>query len=464
MASSNPNSILQETEFSVKNLEDRSEFKILTAILGLKFPFELKDDQLKAVNAWLNNNFKGSIIYSTGTGKTEIAFECARRLAEIRFGKEGTSPAKTGGWSKLTKEFRILFLVPRIVLIEQNVNRLISYGLQRESIGTFFGEEKDIREFTIGTYQSIINNMQLLKESDMLILDEIHLLSETAKEFSKIFEILKDDPAKAVLGLTATIDENDPRYNTIIRVLPPVKKYMIKDAVTDGRLAKPQVVPVPVSFTESEKKIYIETSNKISVLSRKLGAYDPKKISILLFKGGYNANLAKLWFANVRKRKELLSSASNKVLSAANIVRKHTSEPIMIFSETIDSILKLEKILESFGIPSRSIHNKIPIAQRKKILEEWGKEYFPLLSVHTLEIGYDIPDVRIAVILSNSSNFNQIAQRIGRVIRKTVRKNYALIYVIYIRDSKDSSTLRMVKSTVAFSDRDSQMKLTSFKS
>ncbi|HKQ21659.1 MAG TPA: hypothetical protein VJS91_06445, partial [Nitrososphaeraceae archaeon] len=72
------------------------------------------------------------------------------------------------------------------------------------------------------------------------------------------------------------------------------------------------------------------------------------------------------------------------------------------------------------------------------------------------------PDVRIAVIISNSSNFNQIAQRIGRVIRKTIRKNYALIYVIYIRDSKDSSTLRMVKSTVDFSDRDNQLKLTSF--
>ena len=437
---------------------------MLPAILNLKFPFELKDDQIKAVNAWLSNNFKGSIIYSTGTGKTEIAFECARRLAEIRLAKDASSPAKPGSWGNPKEEFRILFLVPRIVLIEQNVNRLAGYGLPRESVGTFFGEKKDIREITIGTYQSIINHLQLLKDSDMLILDEIHLLSESAKEFSKIFDILKNDPTKAVLGLTATINENDPRYNTIIKALPPVKKYMIKDAVIDGRLAKPQIVSVPVSFTESEKKIYIETTNKISFLSRKLGVYDPKKISILLFKGGYNANLAKLWFANVRKRKELLSSASNKMLSAANIVRKHPSEPIMIFSETIDSILKIEKTLESYGIPSRSIHNKIPIAQRKKILEEWGKEYFPLLSVHTLEIGYDIPDVRIAIIISNSSNFNQVAQRIGRVIRKTIRKNYALIYVIYVRDSKDSSTLRMVKSTVDFSDGDNQLKLTSFKS
>jgi superfamily II DNA or RNA helicase len=434
----------------------------LAAILKLSFPFELKADQQDAVDAWLENRFKGSIIYSTGTGKTEIAFECARRLAEIKHNNESMSSSKDTTDSKVNKEYRILFIVPRIVLIEQNVNRLVRYGLPRESVGTFFGEQKEVKEITISTYQSVINHLELIRNSNMIILDEIHLVSETAKEFNKIFDIIKEDPTKAVLGLTATMNENDTRYNTIIRILPPVKKYMIKDAVTDGRLAKPQVVSVPVNFTESEKKIYVETSRKISFLSRKLGVFDPKRISAFLFKGGYNAKLAKLWFENVRKRKELLSSAQNKLLLAVRIVQKHPFEPIMIFSETIESIKKLEEVLESNGISSRSIHNKIPSNQRKKILDAWGKEYYPLLSVHTLEIGYDIPEVRIAIIISNSSNFNQVAQRIGRVIRKTNRKNSALIYVIYIRDSKDSSTLRMVKSTVELSDRDNQLTLTSF--
>jgi superfamily II DNA or RNA helicase len=434
----------------------------LAAILKLNFPFKLKADQQDAVDAWVENKFKGSIIYSTGTGKTEIAFECARRLAEIRHNNESTSSSKYSVEMKVNREFRIVFIVPRIVLIEQNVNRLIRYGLPIECIGTFFGEQKVIKEITISTYQSVINHLDLIRNSDMIILDEIHLLSETAKEFKKIFDIINEDPTKAVLGLTATINENDTRYNTIIKLLPPVKKYMIKDAVTDGRLARPQVVSVPVSFTETEKKIYVETSRKISFLSRKLGVFDPKKISAFLFKGGYNAKLAKMWFENVRKRKELLSSAQNKLLLAVRIVQKHSFEPIMIFSETIESIKKLEEVLESNGIPSRSIHNKISSNERKKILDAWGKEYYPLLSVHTLEIGYDVPEVRIAIIISNSSNFNQVAQRIGRVIRKTNTKNSALIYVIYIRDSKDSSTLRMVKSTVEVSERDNQLTLTSF--
>ena len=434
----------------------------MAAILNLEFPFELKYDQQEAVNAWLNNNYRGSIIFSTGTGKTEIAFECARRLAQ-RFDHNIMLSPKSTVDDRLDHKFTILFIVPRIVLIEQNINRLIKYGIVRDSIGTFFGEQKDIKEITISTYQSVINHLDLIRNSDMIILDEIHLISETAKEFSKIFDILIKYPTKAVLGLTATINENDPRYNTIITTLPPVKRYLIKDAVTDGRLAKPQVISMPVNFTNNEKKIYDETSAKISYLSRKLGVFDPKRISIFLFKGGYNAKLAKLWFANVRKRKELLSSAQNKMLWALNIVKKHPSEPIMIFSETIESIKKLEKILESNGITSRSIHNKIPSNQRKKILAEWGKTYFPLLSVHTLEIGYDIPEARIAIIISNSANINQVAQRIGRVIRKTTKKNYALIYVIYIRDTKDNSTLRMVKSTIDLSDRDNQLKLTYFR-
>jgi DNA or RNA helicases of superfamily II len=140
------------------------EFKILIAILNLKFPFELKDDQREAVNAWLNNNFRGSIIYSTGTGKTEIAFECARRLAEIKYNNDIICYSKDTRGVKPNQKFGILFIVPRIVLIDQNVNRLVRYGLPRESIGTFFGEQKEIREITISTYQSVINRLDLIRD------------------------------------------------------------------------------------------------------------------------------------------------------------------------------------------------------------------------------------------------------------------------------------------------------------
>ena len=39
--------------------------------------------------------------------------------------------------------FKILFLVPRIVLIEQNIKRLIKYGINKEKIGVYYGEKKE---------------------------------------------------------------------------------------------------------------------------------------------------------------------------------------------------------------------------------------------------------------------------------------------------------------------------------
>lgn len=411
------------------------------SILNLKFPFILTKDQEDAVAAWINNNYKGSIIYSTGTGKTEIAFECAKRAATnkyLHFEKKNNIPL----------EFKILFLVPRIILIEQNTNRLIKYNINRDSIGVYFGEEKNEREITISTYQSVINNHFLIRNSDMIILDEVHFISNTAFSYTKLFKIIKENPNKMILGLTATINELDPKYHDIIDTIPPVKKYMIKEAVEDKRLAKPEIISMDVSLTSQEKDVYNKTSEIIRDVSYKLNAYDPGIITKILYQGGARSKYAKEWFNQVKIRKELLNSSQNKLEKAVHLIQNHNNEKIMVFSETIDSINRLKDLLEKKNIPSEIIHSKIRIKDRKTILERWGEDFFPLLSVHTLEIGYDIPHVKIAIILSNTSNINQIVQRIGRVIRKTENKEKALIYLIYVKETKDNNIVRMVDKAV----------------
>ena len=406
------------------------------AISTIHFPFELKKDQMEAVKAWVDKGCRGSVIFSTGTGKTEIAFECARWAAKLS-GQD---------------RFTILFLVPRIVLIEQNVRRLRRYGISNDHIGIYYGERKDIREITISTYQSAVNNHNLIRSARMVILDEVHLVSESAVAFDSIFDIIVEDSRKAILGLTATINEKDPKYQTILTVVPPVKKYMIKDAVTDGRLAKPIVKPVQVSFTPEEQKNYDNASTAIKDISRKLQAYDPVRMTKILMHGGSRASMAKIWFAHVRKRKELLSATKQKLLKAAELVKRHAGERIMIFSETIDSIQQLKAILEADGIPAQTIHNGIKPKERKQILESWGKDYFPLLSVHTLEIGYDVPHVGIAMIIASTSNMNQVAQRIGRVVRKVDGKDQALVYVVYVSGTKDDNVLKVVRASVEKED------------
>src|SRR5919108_107115 len=265
------------------------------AIYYLKFPFCLKKDQLEAVNKWANNNFRGTVLYSSGTGKTEIAFECAKRALEAR--TTSTKPLTNKEYSSIyfpRDTFNILFLVPRIVLIEQNVKRLSDYGIPKERIGVYFGERKKIR-----------------------------------------------------------------------------------------------------------------------------------------------------------KRKAMLACAETKLSTAIDLIaKKHPNERIMVFSETLDSINKLRDRLNGEGITSKIIDSTLNSTDRQKILDQWGRNFYPLLSVHTLEIGYDIPQVRIEIILATTSNMNQVIQRIGRAIRKYEGKDLALIYVVYVSDTKDDNVLDIVKKAI----------------
>jgi superfamily II DNA or RNA helicase len=413
------------------------------AISKLEFPFPLKEDQIEAVNAWIDNDYRGTILYSTGTGKTEIALECAKRFASVY------ASSTCSSFSSL-QFLNILLIVPRIILIEQNIKRFISYGISKEKIGAYFGERKEIREITICTYQSIIRNLNLIRRSNMVIFDEVHLIRDTAKIFRKIFDVVIEDHKKAIIGLTATLDENDlSKYHTILTLLPPVKRYPIRKAVNDKRLAKPIVIPLKVSLTEKEQKDYDTYTSKIKKISNRFKKYDADSMTLLLRKGGFVSGMAKAWFSNVRKRKLLLSCAENKLLSAVNLITtKFPNEKIMIFSETIDSITKLRDMLESQGTKAMIIDSSVSSKKRQEILNQWGIEFYPLLSVHTLEIGFDIPKVRIEIILATTSNMNQVIQRIGRVIRKHEGKDLALIYVIYVADTKDDNIHDIVKKAI----------------
>lgn len=409
------------------------------AIKSLRFPFCLKADQIKAVEAWMENGQRGSIIYGSGTGKTEIAFECARQAAE-HSGKQ---------------YFQILVVLPRIVLIEQNYRRLVKYGISREKIGQYFGEQKEIREITLCTYHSVKNALDLVRGADMIIFDEVHLASSTARTFSAILGIVSRKEnnggrAKALLGLTATIDEQDERNYTIISVLPPVRKYLIQDAVRDGRLARPIIIPLKVTLTEREQAFYDMYSEKIRRISARFQRYDFRGMMALLKLGGFPSWQARAWFLNVRKRKSLLAAADNKLARAAELIaEKHRDrQKVMVFSETLDSVRKLKKILADKGIESVIIDGSMPSLKRQRILSQWGTKFYSLLSVHTLEIGYDVPEVDVEIILASTSNMNQVVQRIGRVLRKFRDKEHAFVYVVYVADTKDNSMFSTFKKAI----------------
>jgi superfamily II DNA or RNA helicase len=103
-----------------------------------------------------------------------------------------------------------------------------------------------------------------------------------------------------------------------------------------------------------------------------------------------------------------------------------------------------------------TIESKLKSKERQEILSRWGTDFYPLLSVHTLEIGYDVPQVRIAIILASTSNMNQAAQRVGRILRKTEGKHSALIYTVYLSDTHDYTHLGIVRQAIQLDNRKRQ--------
>ncbi|AFU58869.1 putative DNA or RNA helicases of superfamily II [Candidatus Nitrososphaera gargensis Ga9.2] len=65
-----------------------------------------------------------------------------------------------------------------------------------------------------------------------------------------------------------------------------------------------------------------------------------------------------------------------------------------------------------------------------------------------MEISYDVPEAMIEIILATTWNMNQIVQRIGRVLRKADGKDSALVYLVYVSDTKDDGILALVRRAV----------------
>jgi len=172
-------------------------------------------------------------------------------------------------------------------------------------------------------------------------------------------------------------------------------------------------------------------------------------MTMLLKKGGFVSGMAKAWFSNVRKRKLLLSCNENKLVTALDIIKnRFPSEKIMVFSETLESIERLRDLLRQHNIDSRVINANVKSKERSNILERWGIDFNVLLSIHTLELGIDVPQVRIEIILATTSNINQMVQRIGRVLRLSEGKTIALIYVIYVDDTNDNKVIGTINQAI----------------
>ena len=88
-------------------------------------------------------------------------------------------------------------------------------------------------------------------------------------------------------------------------------------------------------------------------------------------------------------------------------------------------------------------------AERKRVLEGFQEGvYRAIVTSKVLNEGVDVPEAKVAIILSGSASAREYVQRLGRVLRK-VENRQAVLFEVIVRDTvEEGRALRRKPSIV----------------
>ena len=138
-----------------------------------------------------------------------------------------------------------------------------------------------------------------------------------------------------------------------------------------------------------------------------------------------------------REAKEIALGTDAKLRILIDLISKHYPERILIFTNDNATVYRIS---QQFLIPA--ITYQTPVKERHDILTRFkAGEYKTLVASHVLNEGVDVPDARIAIILSGTGSTREYVQRLGRVLRKGTEKNkQAILYEVITEDTSEERT------------------------
>jgi superfamily II DNA or RNA helicase len=123
-----------------------------------------------------------------------------------------------------------------------------------------------------------------------------------------------------------------------------------------------------------------------------------------------------------REARNIALNAPAKYDEIERLLHLHMGDLVILFSE---NNVVVDEISHRFCLPS--ITYKTPAEERRIILERFRNgEYSKLVTGRVLNEGVDVPDCRVAIIVSGNSTKREYIQRLGRVLRP--KEGHALLY------------------------------------
>ena len=379
---------------------------------------KLWNHQKKAIQAWVDNGYRGILAMATGTGKTLTALSASTLPG---------SPMVT------------LVLVPTIPLLDQWAKKDIPSFDNKADIITCGGmsswktvlplklanvrrqnTELKNRLYVVATLKTASSKAFLLAwggippEKVQLISDEVHHLG------APVYRDCEKIPCERRMGLSATPErdwDDEGTQNTVDFIGKTVYEYLIEDAIRDGHLSRFNYFPHFAYLNGQEWEEYVEKTAEIGREMAKMKAKD--KVS----KGQRQESGSKRLERLLTERATIKKKASDKDRVLRRIVSEITDFPVILFCEDHEQLDSFLRVLRDNGSRflvyySGNEKKKMNAAQRKLTLEHFhnGDADF-LVAMKCLDEGLDVPNCKGCIIAASSNSTRQFVQRRGRILR-----------------------------------------------
>lgn len=361
-------SALISAGFPVEDLAGYSAGDPLTIEIAAKASgeksFALREYQKQAVESFYAGGRpeggSGVIVMPCGSGKTIVGI---------------------GVMAKLQTE--TLILSTNITAVRQWIEELCEKTtLNRELIGEYTGEQKQIMPVTITTYQMMTHrtstdedfpHMTLFNHRNwgLIIYDEVHLLP------APVFRVTAGLQARRRLGLTATLIREDGREGEVFSLIGP-KKYDApwKSLEKQGWIAAALCREIRVPLDPEYRLTYVaaDRRNQFRVASE-----NPQKAEVL-----------------------------------QEILQRHREDRVLIIGQYLS---QLETIAELTGAPL--ITGRTNQSERDRLYDAFRSGDISVLAVSKVaNFAVDLPDANVAIQISGTFGSRQEeAQRLGRILR-----------------------------------------------
>ncbi|MGH2478100.1 MAG: DEAD/DEAH box helicase [Ktedonobacteraceae bacterium] len=382
----------QHTSFELA-FEERPALSFATSL-----SVEARPYQTEALQKWQAAHHAGVVVLPTGAGKTLVAALAIHAL---------------GLWT--------LAVVPTLDLLAQwRAALATTLTLDPAQIGVFGGGAKELQPITIITYDSAALYPRELRRFGLLIFDECHHLP------APTYRLIAESAFTPLrLGLSATPERSDMAHEDLDFLIgPQVYRRSPADLTGDRYLAQYREECIDIALSPEDEAHYNELRkvyrtflqrrriiiNSPEDFQRKvvyLSARDPEARAALL-----------AW----RESRHIAMNTPRKYAEIERLLQQHAADQVILFSEYN---LVVDEISRRFCLPS--ITYKTPTEERRAILERFRSgQYTKLVSGRVLNEGVDMPDCRVAIIVSGNSTRREYIQRLGRVLRP--KEGEAMLY------------------------------------